>query len=88
MKLTGNKEALYRLSVYINNKLVKGFNNKSYTDISVKEGELSVVDINVDTSLLELQEYNSLYMFMVPIDEDTSAEALLLEKSNSIILLK
>lgn len=63
------KSGLFRLSLYINNELVSGFNGCDYFDIETERDELKVIDVSLDKDILaNLDEYNCIYLIAVPLD--------------------
>lgn len=78
----------YRVSFYINHKLVPVFDGKEYLDIKPVKDKLLVKDIVLDPQKLDIDKYNHTYLMVVPLainDEITAPSPIMAE---GVVLIK
>ena len=75
----------YRVSLYINHKLVPVFNGNTYCDVRVADGKQVDLPITIDTTGLDRD--NFIYVYAVPILDEYTADSPIIEKSTTIGLI-
>lgn len=88
LQCLGGKEYKYRISFYINHKLVPVFDGKDYLDITMTKDKMITKDIILNAKNLSLNDYNSMYVVAVPLNPPMSFDAPGVEKTSSVILIK
>lgn len=77
------KPGKYRISVYVNNQLIRAFNNSCYCDVEIKKGQEFIIDVPIDIK----NQRNHIYV--VAFDLESNKEATNdYVKSNTKLLIK
>lgn len=88
LRILGGGENKYRLSAFVDNKPVAVFDGKLYEDIMVKDGAKTIVSFKLNSDKLEIKDYSSLYFVLCPLSNNGYDDELMMEKSESLILLQ
>jgi len=68
----GGEECKYRVSMYVNHKLVEGaFDGYDYLDVAPSKDVICSKKIELSTLNVQLDEYNHIYFMAVPIEQNT-----------------
>lgn len=87
LKLTGlGMENSYRVSVYINHKIMKCFNGTDYNDIEIKDDYQASCSFLIDAD--QLNGINTIYAVAVPLKKAGITGTLNLVKTQSLQLIK
>lgn len=78
------KPATYRISVYINNKIIKAFDGEYYCDAEVKQGQKFLINIPVEVE----NEKNHIYVVALELDENSDVTNNYLKSNTKLLLAK
>ena len=69
IRLLGGKEGSWRISLYIDNKMVPAFNGNYYADMKASSNEMSSYIVDLSEYKIEDTEFGSIYCIAVPLEE-------------------
>lgn len=88
LQLFGGTVKNYRICVFVDNKLVNAFSGKPYQDVNLDENTMADIEITLDAKTMEINDYSSMYVMLCPIDYEQFDDTFMIEKTDSLILLK
>lgn len=80
------KPGTYRISLYVNHKLLPVFNGESYLDVTVKKDQAYQQTVSIETN--GLPDKNHIYAVAAPIRDSDSSGMWYLEKTPTKLLIK
>lgn len=77
------KPGTYRISVYINNQIIKAFDSEYYCDAEVKENQKFLIEIPVEVE----NEKNHIYIVVLELGDDSDVTNNYIKSSTKLLLV-